>query len=175
MAKNNEINKKINRVKGNKANPDNKMKKSRNIWKILAIVFVALFIIIMAVGIFRSPKFREHPQQLTASQIDNVKSIALSDMNSRGDMIANYTINTPGIVRIIYTAGIKRNVTEVAIYNVTVRDMYIIDLDTGQILVYSKTEFFDGLNHLNDDKRMGDNVNPNQPPGSPRTGGFLGR
>jgi hypothetical protein len=152
-----------------KSHAENEIKKSRNVWKILAIVFVALFIVIMTLGVLRSHKFREPPLQLTQTQMDTVKSIALDDMAHNKNIIANYTIQTPGVAREIKTDSIKRNVTEVTIYNSTTRDMYIIDVNTGKILVYSETEFFDGLTNFNGERRMNENV----PPGPPGERGFL--
>ncbi len=169
MAKTNIKNKKYNSNKNTSNNNSNKMtdhskiKKSRNIWKVLAIVFVVLFIVIMAVGILRSHRFREHPAQLTAAQIDSAKNLALSDMKIRGTLPANYTIKTFGFVRPIENDKIKRNVTEVSIYTTNSKTTYIIDVNSEKIIVYSKTEFFDGINHLND----GDKLTDLPPPRSP--------
>jgi hypothetical protein len=175
MAKNNQKNRKDNSYKTNKNNSEHKMKKSRNIWKVLAIAFVALFIIIIAAGMLRSHKFREPPVQLTDIQIKNAESIALSDMTLRGSLPANYTIRSPGVARVINADNIKRNVTEVSIYNSTSRIMYIIDVDTGKILVYTNTEFFDGLNHLNDGERINENMPPPRESGSPAPKGLFGK
>jgi hypothetical protein len=169
MAKKKGNGKRANEIKGNKNHLEHKMKKSRNVWKVLAIVFVALFIIIMVAGILRSHRFREPPVQLTQTQINTAQGIALNDMNSKGDLIANYTIKTSGVARMIEADNVNKNITEVTIYNATARNMYIIDLDTGKILLYTRTEFFDGLNHLND------NMNRNPPQSPPREGGFLRR
>jgi hypothetical protein len=138
---------------------EHKIKKSRNIWKILAIVFVALFIIIMTIGLLRVPNFREPPQQLTREQTTTIKNIALSDLTHRESIIANYTIKTQGVVREIKTNNTTRKVTEISIYNSTTMNMYIIDIITGEIIIYSKTEFFDGLDYSNDNRRINENAN----------------
>jgi hypothetical protein len=159
---------KIKRISKNtesdKNNRENKIKKSRNIWKILAIVFVALFIIIIITGLLRAHKFREPPQQLAQEQATTITNIALNDMANREIIIENHTIKTQGVVREIRTNNMIRNVTEVSIYNSTERNMYIIDINSGEIIVYSKTEFFDGLDHLNDDRRINENGDRNMPP-----------
>ena len=44
---------------------------------------------------------------------------------------------------------------EVSVYNQSVRNLYIIDIQSGNILVYTKTIFYDGFNHVGDiDREM---------------------
>jgi hypothetical protein len=72
-------------MKARKANSG----KERNTWKIVSIVFIALFILILAWGLMSTrprPAFTEPTQ----AQIDAATTIVAQDLQARGDNISNY-------------------------------------------------------------------------------------
>jgi len=130
------------------------IKKSVNIWKIIAIVFIAVFALIIISGFFKARMYR--PEFITASeiQIESARAIATNDLIKRIGDISGYDMHVSDKIRPIDPQGTNREIIEVTIYNQTVRHQYIIDIASGKIMMYSMTEFSDGLNHSIRDQRM---------------------
>ena len=132
--------------------------EKKNIWKIVSIVFIVLFVLVLISGLWRAYTFRPAFDLANASQIEAAKNIAVSDLASRGENVASYQFKVSDKIREIPGDAENKKVLEVNVYNESVHNMYIIDVQSGAILMYSKTEFYDGLNHeLNhsEDKPVG--------------------
>jgi hypothetical protein len=127
-----------------------KKTSTSNTWKIVSIIMIAVFVIMLVGAVIRTYMFRPSFQNLSPVQSDAVKSIAIGDMNARGVDPQNYSITADNI-RMVNAGGNYRNVTEVSFYNDNLRYSYIIDVDTGNILMYSKTESF-GLGNFSENR-----------------------
>jgi hypothetical protein len=129
------------------------VKKKQNIWKILSIVFIILFLLVIIGGSWRAYHFRHSFTKATPAQIDIVKGITMTDLNSKGVNISSFSFKVSDEIRNtpkISDSHDDRQILEVSVNNASERHMYIIDIKSSEILVYSKTEFYDGLNHLED-------------------------
>ena len=134
----------------------------RNVWKIISIICILIFIAILISGLIRSSHFREKTNKASDAQIATAKNIATSDLISRGETIDNYQFKSSGMIRSMEkrprgidktdnrTYNENSNILEVYFYNNTTINSYIINVDTGSILVYTKTVFNDGLDHSKD-------------------------
>jgi hypothetical protein len=132
----------------------------RNIWKIVSVVFIALFILILAWGVFglrQKPNFTAP----TEDQIDLAKTVVAEDLHTMGDSIDNYEVFvTNRIVGFIGKShqrngmhGMKplgcpnmmgcsgRNI-QVALKGNSSGYLYIVDMDSGKISMKSFTEWF---------------------------------
>jgi hypothetical protein len=137
-------------------------KKKRNIWKLLSILFIVLFLFVVLGGVWRAYHFKHSFTKATSTQTDVARNLAISDLTNKG-------INTNGLAFRI-SDEIRKNpmdkdynknstqILEVSAYNASERHMYIIDINSAKILVYSKTQFYDGLNHTYDRQ-----INPRDP------------
>jgi hypothetical protein len=140
-------------MKGRKGNS----RKERNMWKMVSLVFIALFILILAWGLMNTrprPTFTEPTQE----QIDAAKTIVAQDLQARGDNISNYEVfvtnrivglfgmphpsnEEPAINHI--KPGDFRNI-QVSLRGNTTAYLYIVNIDSGKILMRSFTEWFNG-------------------------------
>jgi len=127
-----------------------KQKTKHNAWKIISIIFIVVFVVILIGGLLRAYYFRTGSKSATPAQMELAKTVALSDLKNNGENITGYTVQVSNRIRMPPPNTLPRNITEVLIYNQSVRYNYIIDADTGKILVSMRTEFNDGLNHSND-------------------------
>ena len=135
--------------------------RERNVWKIVSLVFIALFIVILVWGLNNMrprPTFTEPTQE----QIDMAKAIAAQDLQAKGDSIDNYEvfvtnrivgfigepqldkerhaigqINMPGEV------GNFRNL-QVSLRGNSTAYLYLVDIGSGKIVMRSFTEWFNG-------------------------------
>ena len=129
------------------------MKRKINTWKIISIIFIVLFVLIVVGGLLRVHNFRSSDTMASNSQIETAKNIAFTDITNRGENITGYLFKASDKIRSINTGSIRRNIIEVSVFNQSARHTYIVDINSGDILVYSKTEFNDGLDHSKDMQR----------------------
>jgi hypothetical protein len=125
-------------------------KKKQNVWKILSIVFIVLFLLVIISGLWRAYHFRHSVVKATLAQTDIVKSVAMTDLNNRGINVSSLSFKVSEEIRKTPMNPNNTQILEVSAHNASVRYMYIIDVQSANILVYSMTEFYDGLNHSED-------------------------
>ena len=134
-------------------------KTRRNMLKIVSIIFILLFVSAL-VGVFinasRAPKFTEP----TEEQAESAISIVSYELKAMSDSIENYEIavtnrmmgfiegghgmrpvRSPGCM--MESSGCHRNNIQVAVRNGSTTHLYIVDLDSGKIVMRSSTEWFD--------------------------------
>ncbi|RJQ17218.1 hypothetical protein C4573_04165 [Candidatus Woesearchaeota archaeon] len=124
-----------------------------NIWKIVAMVFIVLFVVVIALGLFKAHRFKPEFHVPTADQVSFAKNIAVQDLQAKNEPTINLSVKTSNEIRSIPVNGALIEILEVSLYNSSVRHLYIVDVYSGAILVYSKTEFYDGINHSIDGER----------------------
>jgi exonuclease III len=91
--------------------------------------------------------FRPAFDLANTSQIEAAKSIAVNDLAVRGENVTQYQFKVSDKIREIPGDAEHKKVIEVTLYNESVHNLYIIDVQSGTILMHSRTEFYDGLNH----------------------------
>ena len=118
-----------------------------NRWKAVAIVFIALFILIVIGGFWRAYHLRPQFRQATDAEIAIAKDAATADLASRGENITGEAWKVSSDTRNMHAsaASASRDILEVSISGEHVRYAYIIEIPSGNILLYSKTEFQNGL------------------------------
>jgi hypothetical protein len=132
--------------------------KERNVWKMVSIVFIALFILILAWGLMNTrsrPAFTEPTQE----QIDMAKGVVAQDLQARGDSIDNYEVlvtnrivglfgrphlsNEEPAIEPFGKMGNFRNL-QVSLRGNTTAYLYIVDIGSGKVVMRSFTEWFNG-------------------------------
>jgi len=140
-------------MKGKKANPGAK----RNVWKIVSVVFISLFILILLWGLMN---LRSRPQfsEPTQEQIDMAGAIVAGDLRASGDSIDNYEVSVtkrmvgfigrsrpgngmPGMKHMASTNGMRN--LQVSLRGNSTGHLYIVDLESESIVMHSSTEWFD--------------------------------
>lgn len=117
----------------------------RFVWKAIAIAVIVLFILIVAVGEFRDyrfkSEFRSEHHSAQPEQIDLAKKSVSLFLTSHNDNITKYNIS----VQDIRTMGIddsKRNIIQVTLYKSSVMQQYLVDTDSGNVVLRTETDFY---------------------------------
>jgi len=121
--------------------------KKTNVWKILSITFVVLFALVLLVGLWKAYHFRSSFKSATTAQMDTAKTIAMNSLASKGENVSNYIAQISDNIRPINVGSERKSSIEVSLNNESVHNLYIIDVDSGNILMYNRMEFYDGMNH----------------------------
>ena len=128
-----------------------KQKKSekadkKNIWKIVALIFIGIFILIIAGGLIRSYYFRPHFIPLSEQQIDSAKTAVYNDLAGKGINAPMESIKVANEVRPIRPDKEEKKIIEVSAEVDSIRHIYLIDANSNEILMHSQTEFFSWMN-----------------------------
>ena len=151
------------RAASTRKGPENDLKrkeKKGNPWKIVAIVFMALFALIIVLSMLRVQQFRNGFTEASEEQRESAQAIAIADLERRGEDTGQLVFSAKDHIRNAGQEGADREIIEVTASGEAQRHTYIIDIGTSDILMYAKTEFYDGIDHR-DDARMP----PGPPPG----------
>lgn len=141
-----------------KAKPGEK----RNIWKIVSVVFISLFILILVWGMINL-RFRTHFPEPTQEQIDMAGAVVSEDLQAAGDSIDNYEVSVtnrmigfigrpgpgngmPGRVPGNHhdMSGASGKNIQMSLRGNSTGHLYIVDLESESILMHSFTEWFNG-------------------------------
>jgi hypothetical protein len=132
--------------------------KERNIWKLVSVVFIAMFILILVWGLI---SLRSRPQFLepTSEQVDMARNVVAQDLQTMGDSIDDYEVivtdrmvgfigmpgprnGMPGIKHMGPPNGMRMRNLQVSLRGNSTGYLYIIDLDSEGIAMRSFTEWF---------------------------------
>lgn len=136
--------------------------KNINIWKIIAIAVIVLFVATVAFGVVKLHRFKQTLADPTPEQIASAEALATQDLEARGFDPAEYTIKVTPKVRGMQEAGENRNIIQVFAEGNASRHSYLIDTDSNSILLHTQTEVYGWMADV--DKRM------MMPPGGPEAG-----
>lgn len=125
-----------------KSKPD---KMRSNVFKIIAIVVVALFALILVGGLIKMYRFHSGFSAMSQQQAETAKAVAMQDLQSRGKDAAAYEIQVMPKIRKMGGAGNGLSVAQVSFHNPQTMESYLIDIDSGRILMHSETDYYDGL------------------------------
>jgi len=122
--------------------------KKTNVWKVISIICIILFIAILIGGLLKAYRFKSSFKSATTVQIDSAKTIAINNLASQGENVSNYMFRVSDNIMPMGVGSEHNNSTiEVSLYNESVRNVYLIDVNSGNILMYDRMEFYDGVNH----------------------------
>jgi len=114
------------------------MKRKINVWKITSVVFIVLFGLLLLGKFARGPHFERSYNAPTQEQIDLVKNLVLTDLELRG-IKGNIDLKVSENRRFS-----KNNIgASLSIDNKKIS--YLVNVDSGKLLMRSETEFFDEI------------------------------
>jgi len=119
-----------------------KAKPIRNVWKIVAIVFILLFVAALAAGYFRAHRFKSSFKATTPDIADFAKAVVATELKANGEDIANYEVHIGNKVRKVNREGVSTNIMHVSLQNDSTRQAYLVDLTNGEVVMHSKTEYY---------------------------------
>ncbi|MBU2561736.1 MAG: hypothetical protein KKD17_05545 [Nanoarchaeota archaeon] len=126
--------------------------KKRNVWKIVAIAMVVVFVLIVAGGIIKLHRFKASFAAATEEQTSSAEAAVMQDLESRGLNISEYTVRVSHKVIGMREGGDDRNIMQVFAEANSSRHSYLIDMDSGKIMLHSQTETYGWMADM--DRRM---------------------
>ena len=122
-------------------------------WKTIAILFIILFISIVFGGFLKAYQLRQSVTPATDAQLSLARAVVLRDLAARAENVSLFTWRISNRIRSMpagaqgFGTGKERNesIMEVSLFNSSVRYGYILNIVSGDILIYSKTEFYGGI------------------------------
>ena len=142
---------------------DMKIKKSEkkiNVWKIVSIIFIGLFSLILIHGLIRVRDFRSSFSEITQEQSDSAKSIITQELQKRGDNIDDYDVRVENRILKIDVEGAQRNMIQIFLYKDEKMYLYLIDMDSEELVLYTQAEFYGWMTDLLKNKSFMDNHKP---------------
>jgi len=146
-----------------------KMNKKINIWKVVSVVFIFLFILVIAGGIFRVSHSRGSLMTPTQDQINYARDIVAAQLQDSGDNISDYKVTISNDIREFGPMPLDRrgfgpmmppqapskvpsqgtrNIIQVSLHKNSTMQLFLIDIDSGEILMHSRTDFYGGMGNL---------------------------
>lgn len=113
----------------------------RNIWKLVALIFIALFCIVIIGGLVRFNHFKSAFTPATPEQIEFATTLVSHELEARGDSIEKYQVKVAPKT----THMDNKVVIRVDLSNETTREFFLINLDEQKVKVHSTTVFYDGM------------------------------
>jgi len=157
------------KISSDKKIKDKKVKNpnihKNNAWKIAAVIVIVIFIVIVISALIRNINYRSMIVKPTQAQIDMAQQVATDDLTQRGENLTDYNIRVSGGIRPVPAGNPANNVIEVSAYNDYMMHLYLIDANSGAILMHSKSESYGLVNFSKD-----------RPPGAgPERGNWMDR
>ena len=132
-----------------------------NMWKVVAIIFLALFGLALAGGVFRIFSAHSGPPMNvpTREQMDSARAIVAQELLANGDDISNYEVTVSSMIRrfdrvppmfnMMKGPEDQRfdenmslgNTIHVSLESDTKTHFYLVSIDSGKIIMHSFTEW----------------------------------
>ena len=131
----------------------------KKIWKITAIAVVVLFAVIILGALIKANYIRSSFVKPTQAQINYATKIATEKLQSMGGNASAFHIQAGGRMRRLHDDGAARTTMQVSFYNNSTTHTYLIDVNSGEILLHSQTDtyiVFGGYKkkHYNNDREF---------------------
>ena len=125
--------------------------KKRSVWKILSIIFISIFLLVVIASLIRLYHFKSAFKESKNEEIGMAKSVVYDYLASNGRNVSMDNI-TPfnRITRIQYNHSEKKLIG-VMVSDGSYEEMFLVDVDSNEIMMHSTTEFF---GYLNNTKKM---------------------
>ena len=134
-------------------------KNEMNLWKIVAVVFIVLFGLALAGGLFRIYHAVPPMSVPTQEQMDSARNVVAQELAKSGDDIGNYEVTISSMIRKLdrmlpmfirmegpegsgFSQEIRDgNTIHVSLQSETKTHFYLVDIDSGKIIMHSFTEW----------------------------------
>jgi hypothetical protein len=122
------------------------MKKNRKTWRIVSAAFVMAFLLILAGGLIKARGTEYSVTAATPEQVEYAKLIVAQELQSKGDSIENYDVMISQRIREFGRQKLSKNIMQASLYKDSARHLFLIDTDSGRIIMHTKTEFYGWMN-----------------------------
>ncbi|MBI2656335.1 hypothetical protein HYX03_01180 [Candidatus Woesearchaeota archaeon] len=114
----------------------------KRIWKTVAISVVAVFVLIIAGGLVRVNYLRSSFVKPSQSQTDYAAKIAAEKLQSMNVNPSAFQMNVGRKIRRLHDDEAARSIIQVAFNNNASSHTYLIDVNTGEVLLHSETDVY---------------------------------
>ena len=134
-------------MKNKKNQEKQKAATSRNnfgqrVWRIAAIAVVVVFAVLMVGGLIKAHYIRSSFAKPTQAQIDYATKIATEKLKSSGGNSSMFQIRVGSRMRRLHEDGANRTIIQVSFNNNVASHTYLIDVNTGEVLLHSETDTY---------------------------------
>ena len=134
-----------------------------NIWRIIAVAVILIFAVLVIGGLIKAHRIRSSFVKPTQAQITYATEIATDKLKAMiGTDVALYHVQTSQRMPIMHD-GTQRTILQVTFYNTTTTHSFLIDINTGEVLLHSQTDIYEqlkGLANNDDSSRFPWGLNP---------------
>ena len=128
--------------KENEEKQDSKNKPNQRIWKGISIAVIILFAIIIIGGLIKAFYIRSSFIKPTQTQIDYATKIATEKLQSSGGNSSMFQIQVGRKMRRLHEDGINMTIMQVSFNNNVTSHTYLIDVNSGKVLLHSQTDTY---------------------------------
>ena len=131
----------------NVVSSQNFIMKKTNYWKYIAIIFIALFVLMISLGLLRLYTHARSKILIPASseQLAKAHEIVMHHVQTINQDASNYTIIPSQHVRSFRKDNRSRELISLTLSKNNMRHFYLVDVVSEKILVHSQTEFYESL------------------------------
>ncbi|HLC47073.1 MAG TPA: hypothetical protein VJI75_05055 [Candidatus Nanoarchaeia archaeon] len=118
------------------------------LWKSIAVIFLMLFCSIIILGILRWNYYRPSYHSIDSVQKELAMNLISQDMGSSGKNISEYKTLVSNMTHKFARGRVNKNTLQVSLYSPSSRHQYIIDIDSGTIVMHSETLVYGWMHNL---------------------------
>lgn len=138
-------------MKKNKTKKENKLLKDEkpktNFWKIFSLIFIGVFLVVVILGLLRLYHFKSSFEKSTSDEAKTAESAIYNYMELNGRNISADRIKAFDRVTRMPFNGSEKKMIGVMVFDNAAEEMFLVDIESNEIMMHSKTEFFGWLNN----------------------------
>ena len=119
-----------------------KKDKGQRIWKITAIAVVVIFLLIVTGVLIKIYHYKSSFEKPSQAQIDEATKIAAKMLQSTGSTPSTFQIHAGSRIKRFYDNGVSRSIIQVSFINNSTSHIYLIDVNSGEVLLHSETDTY---------------------------------
>ena len=124
--------------------------KKHGIRKVVAILVVIIFVLLIVGGLIKAHYIRKSFAKPTQQQVDSAAKIAKESLKSEGMDPAMFQMQSGSRLRVVKDErGVQKLIMQISFYNNSANHVYLIDVNSGKILLRSETDFYEPLDRQN--------------------------
>lgn len=119
-----------------------KIEKGQRVWKIVAVAVVIIFVLIVLGVSIKIYHYKSALTKPTQSQIDYATKIAEKKLQSTGNNASAFQIHVGSRIKTFSNDGASRSIIQVSFMNNSASHTYLIDLNSGEVLLHTETDAY---------------------------------
>jgi len=135
-----------------------KKDSGRRLWKIVAIAVILIFAVIIGIGLIKAHYLGSSFIKPSQSQMDYAEKIAKEKLQSAGVDLSAFKIETGKKMRVFHKGNSTKTVMQVSFYNNATTHTYLVDINSGKVLLHSETDVYELMENMHNGRLYGRNI-----------------